>query len=59
MLKMVLFYEFTLSAKSIHKHIGQHRSLLISINASQALQYTFAETDIVFRVLGYWHFVLQ
>ena len=53
MLKMVLFYEFILSAKSIHKHIGQHRSLLISINASQALQYTFAETDIVFRVLGY------
>ena len=33
-------------------------SLLININASQALQCTFAETDIVFRVLGYWHFVL-
>ena len=53
MLKMILFYEFILSAKIIHQHIGNHRLLLINIGLSETLQYAFAESDLVLRVPGY------
>ena len=59
MLKLVLFYQFKLSAKMIHKYIGRHRSLLINMSASEILQYAFSENDMVFRVLGFWHYKLR
>ena len=52
-LKMVPFSEFILSAKTLHKHINQHGSPLISISASETLQYAFSATDMAFRVLAY------
>ena len=38
---------------TLHKHINQHGSPLISISASETLQYAFSATDMAFRVLAY------
>ena len=51
MLKMILFMNLYCQQKIMHQHIGQYRSLLINIGASEILQYAFSETGMSFELL--------
>lgn len=51
MLKMVLFMNLYRQQKIIHQRIGQYRSLLINVGASEDLQYTLSEAGMSFGLL--------